>query len=168
VNRRTKGHRQEYTQLLVTSVDNGAGQKLELSADERKTRLGKFQSHLKPRGQGHTAPILGSRKRLAAAKAKKAAQAEEARHASIQTALPAEAAPSPEDIEMQIQQRMDEQMALNARREAEEKKAEPKKAATNSALGWPKTLSFCKVSIQERVDLGFVLSAEHAPIEPRL
>ena len=66
--RRTQGHRQFYTQLIVTDVDNGAGERLVISADDMKARLGKFQSHLKPKGQGYTAPTLGSRKRLAAAK----------------------------------------------------------------------------------------------------
>lgn len=44
--RRTKGHRQSYTQILVTSVDNGAGQTQTLSAADRKAKLSKFQSHL--------------------------------------------------------------------------------------------------------------------------
>ncbi|OFZ80913.1 MAG: 50S ribosomal protein L21 [Bdellovibrionales bacterium RIFOXYD1_FULL_53_11] len=49
--RRVKGHRQEYTQLLVTGVDSGSGQKYELSAEEKKTTLSKFQSHLKAKPQ---------------------------------------------------------------------------------------------------------------------
>ncbi len=73
--RRTQGHRQNYTQLLVTEVNSGAGDKLSLSADDKKTKLSKFQSHLKPKGEAFTAPILGSRKRLAAARQKKAASA---------------------------------------------------------------------------------------------
>lgn len=48
--RRTKGHRQELTQLLVTSLDSGAGDRIELSAEDKKTKITKFQSHLKPRG----------------------------------------------------------------------------------------------------------------------
>lgn len=69
--RRTQGHRQEYTQVLVTSVDSGSGSKLALADDEKKTKLSQFQSHLKPKGKAFTAPILGSRKRLAAARAAK-------------------------------------------------------------------------------------------------
>lgn len=67
--RRTQGHRQEYSQLLVTSVDSGSGEKVTLTAEDKKLHLSKFQSHLKPKGEAFTAPILGSRKRLAAAKA---------------------------------------------------------------------------------------------------
>jgi large subunit ribosomal protein L21 len=69
--RRTQGHRQNYTQILVTAVDSGSGEKLELSADDKKAKLSKFQSHLKPKGPAATAPTLGSRKRLAAARASK-------------------------------------------------------------------------------------------------
>ena len=67
--RRTQGHRQNYTQLLVTSVDSGAGHTLALAAEDKKAKLTQFQSHLKPKGEASTAPILGSRKRLAAARA---------------------------------------------------------------------------------------------------
>lgn len=67
--RRTQGHRQEYTQVLVTSVDNGAGAKNTLNDGDKKTRMSKFQSHLKAKGLAHTPKTLGSRKRLAAAKA---------------------------------------------------------------------------------------------------
>lgn len=66
--RRTQGHRQEYTQLLITAVNSGAGDQLALSDEEKKAKLSKFQSHLKPKGQAFTAPILGSRKRLAEAR----------------------------------------------------------------------------------------------------
>jgi len=69
--RRTQGHRQDYTQVLVTSVDSGAGEKLALSAEEKKAKMGKFQSHLKVKGPASTARTLGSRKKLAAAKASK-------------------------------------------------------------------------------------------------
>lgn len=69
--RRTQGHRQNYTQVLVTAVNSGSGEKLELSADDKKAKLSKFQSHLKPKGPAATAPTLGSRKRLAAARASK-------------------------------------------------------------------------------------------------
>ncbi len=45
--RRTKGHRQPHSQLLITGIDNGTGEKVTLSADDRKTRLSRFQSSLK-------------------------------------------------------------------------------------------------------------------------
>lgn len=73
--RRNQGHRQEYTQVLVTTVDNGAGEKANLADDQKKQKLAGFQSHLKPRGLASTPKTLGSRKRLAAkaqAAAKKA------------------------------------------------------------------------------------------------
>jgi large subunit ribosomal protein L21 len=66
--RRTQGHRQFYTQLICTALDNGAGEKLTLDATEKKTKLGKFQSHLAAKGPAMTPKTLGSRKRLAAAK----------------------------------------------------------------------------------------------------
>jgi large subunit ribosomal protein L21 len=66
--RRTQGHRQNYTQVLVTSVDNGAGQKASLNAEDKKAKLASFQSHLKPKGEGFTAPkSLQSRRKPAAA-----------------------------------------------------------------------------------------------------
>lgn len=76
--RRTQGHRQSYTQLIVTSVDNGTGEKLVLNAADKKAALSKFQSHLKPRGKAHTAPTLGSRVRLKAEKAKASQKTEKA------------------------------------------------------------------------------------------
>lgn len=68
--RRTQGHRQEYTQFMVTSIDNGSGEKFTLSDEDKKAKLSKFQSHLKKKGPAATAPTLGSRKRLAAARSK--------------------------------------------------------------------------------------------------
>ena len=68
--RRTQGHRQDYTQVLITSLENGSGVKNVLTAEERKEKLDHFQTHLKPKGEAFTAPILGSRKRIAEAKAK--------------------------------------------------------------------------------------------------
>ncbi len=65
--RRTQGHRQNYTQLLVTAVNSGSGDQVALTAEEKAEKLAKFQSHLKPKGPASTQPILGSRKRLAAA-----------------------------------------------------------------------------------------------------
>jgi large subunit ribosomal protein L21 len=67
--RRTQGHRQEYTQLLITALQSGAGDQMSLSDADKKAKLSKFQSHLKPKGEASTAPTLGSRKRLAAARA---------------------------------------------------------------------------------------------------
>ncbi|MGZ3687566.1 MAG: 50S ribosomal protein L21 [Bdellovibrionota bacterium] len=67
--RRTQGHRQEYTQVLVTNVDNGSGEKLALNDADKQARLTKFQSHLKPRGLAYTPKTLGSRVRMAKAKA---------------------------------------------------------------------------------------------------
>ena len=66
--RRTQGHRQFYTQLLVTSVDNGAGEKVVLNETEKKEKLAKFHSYLTPKGPAFSVPIVGSRKRLAAKK----------------------------------------------------------------------------------------------------
>ncbi|MDR3606853.1 MAG: 50S ribosomal protein L21 [Oligoflexia bacterium] len=65
--RRTQGHRQEQTQILITEVNNGAGEKLSLDAAAKKERLAKFITNLKPRGLASTPKTLGSRKRLAAA-----------------------------------------------------------------------------------------------------
>jgi large subunit ribosomal protein L21 len=62
--RRTQGHRQEYTQVLITSLD--AGEKLALSAEDKKAKLASFQSHLAPKGLAMTPKTLGSRKRMLA------------------------------------------------------------------------------------------------------
>ena len=64
--RRTQGHRQFQTQLLVTSVDSGAGEKLALSDTDKKAKLSKFHTQLAPKGLAHTPKTLGSRKRLIA------------------------------------------------------------------------------------------------------
>lgn len=48
--RRTQGHRQFYTQLLVTAVQNGAGESASLSAEDKKLRMTKFQTSLTPVG----------------------------------------------------------------------------------------------------------------------
>jgi large subunit ribosomal protein L21 len=64
--RRTQGHRQYHTQLLITGVTNGAGEKLELSASEKEAAASKFISHLKPKGPASSTKTLGSRKRLGA------------------------------------------------------------------------------------------------------
>lgn len=62
--RRTQGHRQSLTQLLVLGVTNGSGEKLELSAEQKKASLAAFTSHLKPKGQAFSPKRLGSRKKL--------------------------------------------------------------------------------------------------------
>ncbi len=67
--RRTQGHRQSHTQVLVTSLGNGAGESLKLADDQKKTILSKFYTQLSPRGLAHTPKTLGSRKRMAAEKA---------------------------------------------------------------------------------------------------
>ena len=74
--RRTQGHRQYQTQLLVTAVDNGAGEKLALDAAAKTAALGKFHSNLKAKGPAMTPKTLGSRKRLAAAAKAAPAKAE--------------------------------------------------------------------------------------------
>ena len=66
--RRTQGHRQNYTQFLVTGMNSGAGDQITLSAEDKSAKLALFQSHLKPKGEAFTAPILGSRKRIAEAR----------------------------------------------------------------------------------------------------
>ncbi|OFZ20351.1 MAG: 50S ribosomal protein L21 [Bdellovibrionales bacterium GWB1_55_8] len=84
--RRTQGHRQEYTQLIVTDVDNGSGEKATLSASDKQAKVTSFKTQLKPKGEAFTPKTLGSRKRLAA-KAKEA-------KASPKAATPAEAKPA--------------------------------------------------------------------------
>ncbi|MBC7397216.1 MAG: 50S ribosomal protein L21 [Bdellovibrionales bacterium] len=65
--RRTQGHRQEQTQLLVLGVSEGAKTK-ELSAADKKLQLAKFFTTLKPKGPASQAKTLGSRVKLTAAK----------------------------------------------------------------------------------------------------
>ncbi len=48
--RREIGHRQEYTQVIITALENGKGGSASLSDSEKKATLAKFQSHLKPWG----------------------------------------------------------------------------------------------------------------------
>lgn len=67
--RRTQGHRQNLTQVLVTGIDNGSGEKVALDAETKKAKMSKFQSHLKAKGLASTPKTLGSRKKLAAKKA---------------------------------------------------------------------------------------------------
>ena len=61
--RRTQGHRQYYTQLLITEVDNGSGEKVTLASDQKAAKLAKFQSHLKAKGPAFSNPALTPSKR---------------------------------------------------------------------------------------------------------
>ena len=67
--RRTQGHRQEQTQLIILGLSAGS-QKSELSATEKKLKVTKFFTTLKPKGAPSHAKTLGSgKKRTLAAKA---------------------------------------------------------------------------------------------------
>jgi large subunit ribosomal protein L21 len=78
--RRTQGHRQYQTQILVTNLDNGAGQTAALSATDTQAKLASFRTNLKPKGAPAVAKTLGSRTRLSAAvKKTQAAPAGEAK-----------------------------------------------------------------------------------------
>ncbi len=65
--RRTQGHRQEQTQLLVLGLTDGS-KKTEISAADKKVKLAKFFTTLKPKGPASQAKTLGSRKKITAAK----------------------------------------------------------------------------------------------------
>lgn len=65
--RRTQGHRQEQTQILIMSLSNGA-KTAELSAADKKVKLANFFTLLKPKGPAMQTKTLGSRKKLTAAK----------------------------------------------------------------------------------------------------
>jgi large subunit ribosomal protein L21 len=97
--RRTQGHRQYLTQVLVTGVSNGSGESATLSADDKKKKLSTFQSHLAPKGLAHTPKTLGSRKRLAAAGGKAAAPAADAPKAEAAKKAPAKKAPAKKKAE---------------------------------------------------------------------
>jgi large subunit ribosomal protein L21 len=73
--RRTQGHRQNYTQVLITGIATGTGEKSTLAADQKATKLKSFGTQLKPKGLAHTPKTLGSRKRAASAAKAKAAKA---------------------------------------------------------------------------------------------
>jgi len=77
--RRTQGHRQYQTQVLVTAVSNGAGESAKLSESEHKAVLSKFHTHLKPKGLGHTPKTLGTRRAEIRAKREKPAAAKVAK-----------------------------------------------------------------------------------------
>jgi len=66
--RRTQGHRQELTQLLITSVSNGSGESATLSDADKSAKLAKFFTNLKPKGPASQTKTLGSRKKMTAAK----------------------------------------------------------------------------------------------------
>jgi large subunit ribosomal protein L21 len=65
--RRTQGHRQEQTQVLVLGLTDGA-KKAEITAADKKVKLAKFFTNLKPKGPASQTKTLGSRKKLTAAK----------------------------------------------------------------------------------------------------
>ncbi len=48
--RRKAGHRQDYTEVLITALDNGAGGKISLPSTDKKTKIAKFHSSLTPKG----------------------------------------------------------------------------------------------------------------------
>lgn len=75
--RRTQGHRQEQTQLLVTSLTDGGSKTASLSAADKKVKLAKFFTNLKPKGPASQTKTLGSRKKIMVAK-KAASQAAKA------------------------------------------------------------------------------------------
>lgn len=58
--RRTQGHRQELTHVLITGVSNGSGEVVTLSADDKKATLAKFQSHLTPKGGKNGAKLAAA------------------------------------------------------------------------------------------------------------
>jgi large subunit ribosomal protein L21 len=88
--RRTQGHRQELTHILVTSVDNGAGEKMAMDAAAKQDRVAKFTTSLAPRGLASTPKTLGSRKRMANARNAAAMAGEKPKAAA--KATPAKAA----------------------------------------------------------------------------
>lgn len=65
--RRTQGHRQEQTQLLVVGLTDGT-KKAEITAADKKVKMAKFFSNLKPKGLAFTPKTLGSGKKRTAAK----------------------------------------------------------------------------------------------------
>ena len=75
--RRTQGHRQEQTQLLVTSLTDGSAKTANISDADKKVKLAKFFTNLKPKGPASQNKTLGSTKKrtLAAKAASKTAKA---------------------------------------------------------------------------------------------
>lgn len=127
--RRTQGHRQPYTQLLVTSVDNGSGNQASLDDSAKKERLAKFQSHLKAKGQPFTPKTLGSRKRLAALLAAGGAAAKAAPVAAAAKPAKATKAAAPEAAEAKAapKKRAASPKAAEGEAASAPKKAAPKK-----------------------------------------
>jgi large subunit ribosomal protein L21 len=66
--RRTQGHRQEQTQLLVTGLTDGGSKTASISPADKKVKLAKFFTNLKPKGPASQTKTLGSRKKLTVAK----------------------------------------------------------------------------------------------------
>jgi large subunit ribosomal protein L21 len=66
--RRTQGHRQEQTQLLVVGVNDGASKSATISPADKKVKLAKFFTNLKPKGPASQTKTLGSRKKITVAK----------------------------------------------------------------------------------------------------
>jgi large subunit ribosomal protein L21 len=91
--RRTQGHRQEQTQLIVLGLAGGP-KASELSAADKKVKLAKFFTTLKPKGPASTTKTLGSRKKLMVAKKEASILAKKsgAPKAAAKTAAPKAAA----------------------------------------------------------------------------
>jgi len=66
---RLQGHRQELTQVLVTGLNNGAGEQVAMSDTDKKAKLDKIFTLLKPKGPARVNKTQGSRKKMAAAQA---------------------------------------------------------------------------------------------------
>jgi len=91
--RKTQGHRQSMTEILITAINGGTVGKTKLSGSEMKSIITKYTSSLKPKGKAFTPKTLGSRKRLAGDKAspknvKKAKNALSTAPAKKETAAP--------------------------------------------------------------------------------
>ncbi len=69
--RKTQGHRQELTHVLITHVDTGAGSKAEIETSQKTKILSTFHTSLKPKGLAFTPKTLGSRERARRALAEK-------------------------------------------------------------------------------------------------
>jgi large subunit ribosomal protein L21 len=91
--RRTQGHRQEQTQLLVTGLNsglNGGTQTAAITDADKKVKLAKFFTNLKPKGEASHTKMLGSRKKITVAKkeASKAAKASGVKPAAKKAVAP--------------------------------------------------------------------------------
>lgn len=93
--RKLQGHRQFYTQVLITGIDGGSGKSITLSDADKKAKLAKFSTGLKPKGQAFTPKTLGSRKKMKASGAPATAkQAAPAGETATKKAAPAKKAPA--------------------------------------------------------------------------